>query len=44
MVLTTHAAHATELASSLVVAEWDGLLVVGGDGLLFEVVQGLMDR
>lgn len=25
-------------------SKWDGLVSVGGDGLLVEVVQGLMDR
>jgi Diacylglycerol kinase catalytic domain len=46
-VVTTHAGHATEYVAALPQAEaysFDGIIAVGGDGALSEVVQGLMDR
>ncbi|ETW08965.1 hypothetical protein H310_01443 [Aphanomyces invadans] len=43
-VLTTHQAHAMEIAETLDLTEYNFLVCVGGDGLEFEVVQGLMQR
>ena len=41
---TTHAGHARELAQTLPLENVDGLCVIGGDGSLHEVVNGLMLR
>ena len=43
-IVTTHAAHATELAAEIKLDELDGIVCVGGDGLLYELVNGLMAR
>lgn len=32
--------HARELVQGLSLSEWDGIVTVSGDGLLFEVGQG----
>jgi len=37
--ITQYPRHATELAYKF--GDWDGIVVVGGDGTLFEVVQGM---
>jgi len=42
--VTQRPGHAAELAASLDLAADDGLVVVGGDGTLHEVVNGLMRR
>ena len=42
IVLSTHPGHAVELAESFDEAGWDGLIAVGGDGTLFEIINGLM--
>uniref|UniRef100_A0A8C4NJ77 sphingosine kinase n=1 Tax=Eptatretus burgeri TaxID=7764 RepID=A0A8C4NJ77_EPTBU len=36
--------HAWEMVQSLRLEEWDGLVIVSGDGLLYEVINGLMAR
>uniref|UniRef100_A0A8C1LCP4 Sphingosine kinase 1 n=1 Tax=Cyprinus carpio TaxID=7962 RepID=A0A8C1LCP4_CYPCA len=36
--------HARDLVRSADLTQWDALVVLSGDGLLFEVVNGLMDR
>eukprot|EP01095_Lingulamoeba_sp_RSL-Kostka_P011052 TRINITY_DN4116_c0_g1_i1.p1 TRINITY_DN4116_c0_g1~~TRINITY_DN4116_c0_g1_i1.p1 ORF type:complete len:587 (-),score=166.38 TRINITY_DN4116_c0_g1_i1:130-1737(-) len=41
---TEYAGHAEELAKSMELNDCDGIVTVSGDGLLFEVVQGLMAR
>jgi YegS/Rv2252/BmrU family lipid kinase len=41
---TTRAGHAAELAATLAFDDSDALVVVGGDGTLHEVVNGLMRR
>lgn len=43
-IVTTHAGHATELAAEIKLDELDGVVCVGGDGLLYELVNGLMAR
>lgn len=41
---TTHAGHAEEIMLTLTLERYDGLVVVSGDGLMYEVVNGLMKR
>ncbi|MEE6483157.1 hypothetical protein FKM82_013450 [Ascaphus truei] len=36
--------HARELVQGINLAEWDGIVVISGDGLLYEVINGLMER
>ncbi|KAF0691775.1 Aste57867_17046 [Aphanomyces stellatus] len=43
-VLTDRAGHATDAATTFDYTTYDALVVVGGDGLAYEVVQGLMGR
>lgn len=35
--LTEYAGHAKEIARTLKLEEWSGILIVSGDGLIFEV-------
>ena len=42
--VTTHAGHATTIAAGIKLAEVDGVVCVGGDGLLYELINGLMAR
>ncbi|ETW10223.1 hypothetical protein, variant 1 [Aphanomyces invadans] len=42
--LTERSGHATELATSIDHTLYDALVVVGGDGVIYEVIQGLMKR
>ncbi len=41
---TTHAGHAYELGARLSVGAYEGVLTVSGDGLVFELVNGMMSR
>ncbi|GMH98332.1 hypothetical protein TrVE_jg12917 [Triparma verrucosa] len=42
---TTHPGHATELMSSpTLLSSYDAIIAVGGDGLLYEMMQGLSHR
>ena len=43
-ILTNRAHHATEIAKEVDLVKIDGIVAVGGDGFLSEVVQGLMAR
>ena len=46
-IITTGTAHATQVIrdlSSMEMASYDGVVAVGGDGILFEVVEGFMQR
>lgn len=42
--VTTHAGHAAEIAAGINLDDVDGIVCVGGDGLLHELVNGLMVR
>ncbi|XP_052393358.1 sphingosine kinase 1-like [Carassius gibelio] len=42
--ITERQNHARDLVRSADLTQWDALVVLSGDGLLFEVVNGLMDR
>ena len=44
VILTTRANEATELAEEWDLADIDGILAVGGDGTMYEIIQGLMRR
>eukprot|EP00908_Phaeocystis_cordata_P006708 Transcript_17325.p1 GENE.Transcript_17325~~Transcript_17325.p1 ORF type:complete len:446 (-),score=178.73 Transcript_17325:122-1459(-) len=43
-IVTTHAGHATEIASEIKLDEVDGVVCCSGDGLMYELVNGLMAR
>ena len=40
--VSEHPGGTREIAESVVPSDWDGIVVVGGDGTLFEVVNGLL--
>ena len=42
--LTENRSHATEIARNLELPRYDGICVIGGDGTVHEVVNGLMHR
>uniref|UniRef100_H0Y0C9 Sphingosine kinase 1 n=1 Tax=Otolemur garnettii TaxID=30611 RepID=H0Y0C9_OTOGA len=44
LMLTERRNHARELVRSEELSRWDALVVMSGDGLMFEVVNGLMER
>lgn len=44
LIQTERQNHARELVQSISLAEWDGIVVISGDGLLHEVINGLMER
>ncbi|KAJ8399692.1 hypothetical protein AAFF_G00407970 [Aldrovandia affinis] len=44
VVITERQNHARELAREADLSQWDALVIMSGDGLLFEVVNGLMER
>ncbi|XP_062388017.1 sphingosine kinase 1-like [Sardina pilchardus] len=44
LVITEHQNHARELVRKADLSQWDALVILSGDGLLFEVVNGLMER
>uniref|UniRef100_A0A8C6LNA9 DAGKc domain-containing protein n=1 Tax=Nothobranchius furzeri TaxID=105023 RepID=A0A8C6LNA9_NOTFU len=39
-----HKNHARELVRKADLSQWDALVIMSGDGLLFEVINGLMER
>ncbi|CAL1704519.1 unnamed protein product [Somion occarium] len=41
---TTHSKHATELARSLAVGHYDAIVTMSGDGLIYEVLNGLAEH
>lgn len=44
LLITNHAGHAKSVVSSTNLDDLDGILTVGGDGLLYEVVNALQAR
>eukprot|EP00794_Sanderia_malayensis_P008857 gene8857-9806_t len=42
--ITKYASHGQEIAYNLSIIDWDGLAICSGDGLAYEVIQGLMQR
>ena len=41
---TKHAGHAKELANKKPINQYDGLLGIGGDGTLNEIINGMLKR
>lgn len=45
LIITERQNHARELVrDSMNLAQWDALVIISGDGLLFEVINGLLER
>ncbi|XP_038140224.1 sphingosine kinase 2 [Cyprinodon tularosa] len=44
LIQTERQNHARELIREIPLSEWDGIIIVSGDGLLHEVINGLMER
>ncbi|KAJ0050714.1 hypothetical protein NL108_005093, partial [Boleophthalmus pectinirostris] len=44
LLITERQNHARELVRDMDLTQWDGLVIMSGDGLLFEVINGLMER
>ncbi|CAF4320792.1 unnamed protein product [Rotaria socialis] len=44
IVLTEYAGHARDFVRSLELSEWNAIVVASGDGLVYEVINGLMSR
>ncbi|XP_010872794.1 sphingosine kinase 1 [Esox lucius] len=44
LVITEHQNHARDLVRETDLSQWDALVILSGDGLLFEVVNGLLER
>ncbi|ELT99919.1 hypothetical protein CAPTEDRAFT_126517 [Capitella teleta] len=44
MIVTEHAGHGRQLMQSLELDQWAGVVIVSGDGLIYEVINGLMER
>lgn len=44
LIQTERQNHARELVQGLKLSEWDGIVTLSGDGLLFEVLNGLLHR
>ncbi|KAM4650598.1 sphingosine kinase 2 [Discoglossus pictus] len=44
LIQTERQNHARELVQGINLEEWDGIVVISGDGLLYEVINGLMER
>jgi len=44
LIETKHSGHAIKIATDLSIENYDGLIIVGGDGTFHEVVNGLMAR
>uniref|UniRef100_A0A3P9NMF6 sphingosine kinase n=1 Tax=Poecilia reticulata TaxID=8081 RepID=A0A3P9NMF6_POERE len=42
--IQTRRNHARELVREISLPEWDGIIIVSGDGLMHEVINGLMER
>ncbi|XP_057690017.1 sphingosine kinase 2 isoform X1 [Corythoichthys intestinalis] len=44
LIQTERQNHARELIREISLPEWDGVIIISGDGLLHEVINGLMER
>ena len=44
VLLTEYAGHASELANTLNLSGYNGLCAIGGDGTLFEIINGMLKR
>ncbi|XP_052070628.1 sphingosine kinase 1-like [Mytilus californianus] len=44
VLITEYAGHASEVVKTLKLEDWSGLVIVSGDGLIYEVINGLMSR
>ncbi|XP_034030555.1 sphingosine kinase 2 [Thalassophryne amazonica] len=44
LIQTERQNHARELIREISLPEWDGIVIVSGDGLMHEVINGLMER
>ncbi|XP_069463137.1 sphingosine kinase 2 [Ambystoma mexicanum] len=44
LIQTERQNHARELVQGINLTEWDGIVIISGDGLLYEVINGLMER
>lgn len=44
LLITERQNHARELVRDMNLAQWDALVIMSGDGLLFEVINGLLER
>ncbi|XP_067878127.1 sphingosine kinase 2-like isoform X1 [Heterodontus francisci] len=44
LICTEYQNHARKLVHDIRLDEWDGIVIVSGDGLLYEVINGLMER
>ncbi|KAL0985189.1 hypothetical protein UPYG_G00153900 [Umbra pygmaea] len=44
LIQTERQNHAKELIKEISLSDWDGIIIVSGDGLLHEVINGLMER
>uniref|UniRef100_A0A3P9HZZ2 sphingosine kinase n=1 Tax=Oryzias latipes TaxID=8090 RepID=A0A3P9HZZ2_ORYLA len=44
LIQTERQNHARELIREVSLSDWDGIVIVSGDGLLHEVINGLMER
>jgi sphingosine kinase len=44
VLITQHPGHARNMMSSANLSEIDGIITIGGDGILYEVVNGLRSR
>ncbi|MCI4395265.1 hypothetical protein PGIGA_G00178510 [Pangasianodon gigas] len=44
LITTEHQNHARELVRNADLSQWSAIVILSGDGLLFEVINGLMER
>ncbi|CAF1131889.1 unnamed protein product [Rotaria sordida] len=44
IIITERAGHARDYVQSIQLADWSGIVLASGDGLIYEVINGLMNR
>ncbi|CAF3036400.1 unnamed protein product [Rotaria sp. Silwood2] len=44
IIMTEYAGHARDYVHSIQISDWSGIVVASGDGLIYEVINGLMNR